>query len=1024
MTLIQLNRRGWWWSVVLGLFATICVARGVQAAPEPLRTITIPGTPGAFGAALGLQTTAVERSRFMLELVRHVWGLNGGHLNVAVFDRLVLQVKALQRLQKAWFNARGRDNGIGLEDARSSGKARTFLALIGLKLEERGRDGRPEIVVDPSSEGLQARDAIAASGVDEAAVAAALNAGRRVNFTLSSFAVPLPLLPSVWTRRILRSPVDTEWLFAGILAHRQAALLYHGLLSLDPETLAFFASQPVLVERIASEHAPVFAVYGRSIHVRAGRVVVPGGDVPEVVELWEGATGRKVTDPLRFIDQLLRKGSGRLAYLYDVVEHLDPPHQRFALGTRAGEGRAAFERLAALVQEPDPELDVPGRPFRRPPVDLFVVLSSLGVTADGELRPPFDAVMWPELLAGGAESRALSAAGVARLVLFPDPGGRLGRLRLVLFSQRALEPSKPEQTSQVLEAFKHYRSYPLLYAVLERIGVRKASTYAAAALWAARLSAIRDPDIESDSISQFQAGLALVDRCVFTGRLAPAAASRLVERLLELPTDSDGSFADGITQWLAGQLLPALEPTAATDREEDGRRKERALLRALAGVRADGRSRPFVWKDAEYSYDVGEAEFARLERVRKKQGGNSLDSVLDLAARAGDLRSSARTMASGRQTITSILNLGAALQEPLVSGRRAPGVKATVTLVAARLQTLQQIGDVKRLDEVANTVERLVEFLLATTLRSIVYAVHIADPDGPALIEGDVSLLHDFGGWQPAAEARQAIPWLPAIGGGSPWHASNSLLALDVTLWDLSFRAISNEPPTGRLLMTEEDVRYLAQAVPVFNAYEVSDEDTRWIAQAVDRGRLRVEAAMTDGAALRALGVEAGLGEWALETLPWALEFDKEAARSAFTLVQLVRLGSREASASMKMPEGVADRWGTSAAALTGSLRLREQPDASWDSFSWRSGAGYLSLFAADMPLHVAEWLGRMKLPAALARVILPAAMQDLRDGARLAHWNDWRALARYAVEYQDQRFSDLLSTLADSGALALAGRQ
>jgi hypothetical protein len=1023
------NRRGAWRTGPVALVCLLCAAaaRPVLAAPEPLRTLSLPGTPLSFAGALGLDASAIERPRYMLELVRHVWGLNGGVVNQAALDRLVVEVKGLQRLQKAWFAARSRDNAVGLEDAKSSGKVRSFLELLGLQLVENGRERRVEVIVDGSADGTRARDAVAAAGFDSASIAAALTRGQRLKFTLPTFDVPLPLQPAVWTGQILRMEVSTEWLFAAILAHREASLLYHGLLALDPETLAFVASQPKLAEHLATDHAGVVATCGRSLHVRGGKVVVPGGDAPEVVRLWERAVGRKVTEPLQFIDQLLGRRDGKLAYLYDVVQHLDARHQRFALGGRAlGAAPDAafteFERLFDVVQQPDLMLDLLARPFMRPSVDVFVALSSIEVTAEGDLQPPFDAVMWSQLLSGGEQGRPLSAAAVARLIVVPDPGGRLPRLRLFLFAQRVFGGAKPEELPQILQALKPYDTYQLLYGVLERMGVRKPSTYSAAALWAGRLSATRDPDIAVQSLSEFQSAIALMDRCVFTGRLAPATATWLVDRLVELPVDADGSYAGGVARWLKTQLLPALDPRAVAGAGKAGGR-EQALLAALAGVRAgDGAAPVFTWKDVEYRFDPGETDLKRLEAVRQKQAGNSLDSVLDLDDVVTELRLPARTLASGRQAMTAALSILEKLREP-PPGRRTPGVKATLALVTQRLPVIQAGADVKRLDEVADAVGKLAEFLLSTTLRSMAYAVPII-PDGPALTQGDPSALHDFGARQPAAELRQSVPWILATGFGDPWHANGSVLALDLALWDLAFRATSNEPPSGRLMLTDDDRLGIAESTQLFNPYQVTDDDTRWIAASIDRGRRRVNDALGDGAALRALAVEAGLGEWATETLPWAVESDREAARGAFTLRDLLRLGASDPSAAASRPAGIGDRWGSNGRSLTGCLRLHEPPSTAWESFALRPSGGYVVLFTGDMPLHVASWLAQMKLPAALARAILPAAMQDLRDGVHMAHFNDWRAVARYAVEYPESRFADVVTSLADHGGLPPAGRR
>ena len=90
----------------------------------------------------------------------------------------------------------------------------------------------------------------------------------------TSDTVPLPLDPGIWRETILQQPVPDSQLVAAILADRRAALLYHGLAGLDDETLAWLGpDRETLLQRAPAGGA--FATFGRSIHVRGGRVLVP-----------------------------------------------------------------------------------------------------------------------------------------------------------------------------------------------------------------------------------------------------------------------------------------------------------------------------------------------------------------------------------------------------------------------------------------------------------------------------------------------------------------------------------------------------------------------------------------------------------------------------------------------------------------------------------------------------------------------------------------------------------------------------
>ena len=102
--------------------------------------------------------------------------------------------------------------------------------------------------------------------------------------------VPSPLPAAFWQRALRGSAANKGPLVSALLTHRNASLLYYGLLGADAGTRAFLASQPSLVDDwLTSDRAAVFASHGSSIRVADGRVVVPGGAGAE--PLWEMLVG-------------------------------------------------------------------------------------------------------------------------------------------------------------------------------------------------------------------------------------------------------------------------------------------------------------------------------------------------------------------------------------------------------------------------------------------------------------------------------------------------------------------------------------------------------------------------------------------------------------------------------------------------------------------------------------------------------------------------------------------------------------
>jgi hypothetical protein len=67
----------------------------------------------------------------------------------------------------------------------------------------------------------------------------------------------------------------------------------------------------------------------------------------------------------------------------------------------------------------------------------------------------------------------------------------------------------------------------------------------------------------------------------------------------------------------------------------------------------------------------------------------------------------------------------------------------------------------------------------------------------------------------------------------------------------------------------------------------------------------------------------------------------------------------------------------------------------------------------ADLNLHVALTLYELQLPAALARHVLEAAMQDFIDEVRPSDPNDWLTLARAAERLSRERLEDYVASAA-----------
>ena len=115
----------------------------------------------------------------------------------------------------------------------------------------------------------------------------------------------------------------------------------------------------------------------------------------------------------------------------------------------------------------------------------------------------------------------------------------------------------------------------------------------------------------------------------------------------------------------------------------------------------------------------------------------------------------------------------------------------------------------------ANDAAQIAEALLA-----LIYTPALGDPEGPALLGGDIAQRHNFGLEGAAGMRRDFLAWaLPReqVGDGSPWHVEGSLLGLDIALARLALRRIAdNEMPVAPTINLNDQLT-LARTVLALN---------------------------------------------------------------------------------------------------------------------------------------------------------------------------------------------------------------
>jgi hypothetical protein len=801
--------------------------------------------------------------------------------------------------------------------------------------------------------------------------------------------VPALLPREVWESAVFGRPIEPSKLALEILRDSRAAFLYCGLFSLDSETLAYLASRPALVTRIHARSSGPFAAFGESLAVHGGAVVLPGG--PARVREWEHLAGAPATEPERFIPAVLEQDGGRLAWLLDVVSSLDPARQRFAL-------RGDVEQLYARFAGETLPFDFSSRPFTRPSVDLGFVLRTIGVTDDGALAPPAELALWERVFTGS--SRAVPGAEVTapwllRALAELPSKERQRRLETVLFAQRvfagfATARGADGPAAQWL-ALASYGSHSALMLTLERLGVTSPREFVNAVRAAGVLTAGADKLHASLRIAMFQGALALVTRLHEVESIDDRTARRLASSLIELPADDPTGLAERLLSWIENVLLPALPGAAAGDPEQ-------RLLDGLAGI---GRARPtptVKWEDDTYRVDAAWGEQARLRRVRARQRGNDLSSVLEVR------RLKARGVDVTPHLARLVSNIGLPAGGGLFQSSESGGAEGAASAVKKAGRGAKPVAPV-------NQILEWQELVLGQLLASYAYAVAIGDPDSTMLFAGNPADLHDFG----ISVKGRSNSWLVAENAymGSQLVERGSILGLERSLAIPSLRQTTLAAPAVAGNIGQPDLQGLAEGIAILNPFRMDDRDRDMLAAGLRRGRERIQAAIRNPDEIDALAASAGVERWRRRLMRLAGADGSGLVLSYWSLAEVCRVGQ-----DGPMPARL-NAWGPAQRLVDGSWRTALPARLSMHELGGRiHGDALLSGQTADLQLRTAEWLAEMNLPAALAPGVLRSALWDLAMNTRMADPDDWLAVVRAAQAVPADRMADYVSALTAVGPL------
>jgi hypothetical protein len=837
----------------------------------------------------------------------------------------------------------------------------------------------------------------------------------------SPVTVPVPLPASVWSRAVFRRTVPPDLLVAAILSDRRASLLCRGFAGLDDETLTYFVEHPLLITFLYEHAASVFGAFGGNLRIEAGRVVPPGdaGGVP----LWEAVLREPVTDPDRFVRVLFGENDGRFAYLYDVIDAATPSSAAFALGLWMGDGNQRTERFRALAMacaNAYHEWDLEGHPFARPLGDLAMLLLRIRTDPAGAPSPPASRIFWSKAmgvdanLSGsseaplvGGDQGPIDAAWLVSATGDENMYARVERLDAFSFGQRVFANLPDVGVAQAVETLRGYRQHRMLLLTLERIGIRSASVYGAVHQRAVTLAGLGSSR-RFWTLAQFEGALALLATMQRSGTITLNATTSLLMSLAAVPVQ-DGEYNGGLAFWIRTELAKAL-PRQGTWEER--------MLAALAGT-ADPATAPRVfWEGETYRVDLPLAERQRLDVVRYKQGGHTVDLALALDDLVRTVRAPGLTVDAAQRAARD----AKAIADESASRLRHPSVNLLppavelprdgvewLTEVATDLAKMARPTDLRRASRIGASLQQLEDIVLGDALLSLAYAADIGDPDGAALLAGNVSLRHDFGFGRKDGESRVKTPWvLPRqdFQPGVPWHVTGSVLGLDIALAPMKLRRMTIDRIGDAPKLSSLEREALAVGVSLLDPSRLKDADRDAIADAINRGRERVKTLTAGTETLESVARQLGFDGWRRRAIEWSLKNDPPSVARQFTMVDLLALGGGAPTADL-------DAWGTAAIYSDGCACTRMPSSRAWRVLDGRPQFPMMAATMGDFNLTVALMLRDMNLPSLLAKPVLAIAMQDFIDDADPVNGADWWSLTREAQALKRQRTEDYVSAAA-----------
>ena len=367
---------------------------GPQASPvAPARTVSaevvIPGPLRSFLRMAGI-SQEVTPEEVMPLLARNVFtqgyeGWLGGGARTEYLILLMRYVKQARELA-VLAGPEGVIRVSGCDDAVS------LLHVLGYRTRQGcGQRSTTLVTADPERAFVTIDSGFPLSDLEET-----LQGGKPFAFPYPASRVSVQFTEHDWIAASKESGSDAGGLVDVLLRDPVLSRLYWALTETDTET------RLALLQSVGLGNLLPFAstldFYGSQIRIRAGRVLVPGGEAAE--SAWKDLVGANPDSPREFIPRLLGKDKGWLVAYFDALSRVNRAQQ--ARFTEVHRLRHFYEALRGQDVSPDA-----ARTAFRPAPGLLLLLTRLQWEPSGEPHVPGNLEVWKEILRQKTDSKVI-----------------------------------------------------------------------------------------------------------------------------------------------------------------------------------------------------------------------------------------------------------------------------------------------------------------------------------------------------------------------------------------------------------------------------------------------------------------------------------------------------------------------------------------------------------------------------------------------------------------------------------------